>query len=51
MMPLGRRGCPIRGEIGYSDNRVGIRRFKREERRGLIVGKLKIDVGIGCGLP
>jgi len=44
-----RRGeeCPVREKIICSDNRVGIRKFKRRERRELIVeriGKLEIDV-------
>jgi len=38
-------GIPIREEIVYSSNRM--ERFKREERRGLVIGrigKLEIDV-------
>ena len=47
MVTIKRRECSTGEEIVYSGNRVGIRRFKRGEKRGLVVGrigKLKIDV-------
>jgi len=45
MMTVRGGGIPIREEIVYSSNRM--ERFKREERRGLVIGrigKLEIDV-------
>jgi len=50
MMMIRRGKCPVREEIVYGGNCVRIRRFKRGEKRGLIIGrigKLEIDVW-GC---